>query len=59
VTADIDIGFAAKAAQYVRLTQVGVKTPNWWSIHELTVYGTGATCASGTGTHMCTTPVTQ
>jgi hypothetical protein len=58
VATDIDIGFAATNAQFVRLTQVGVKTPNWWSITELNVYGTGTTCAGGgTGTHVCTVNV--
>jgi hypothetical protein len=59
LTGNIDAGFAATTARFVKLTQVGIKTPNWWSIHELTVYGTGTTCATGTGTYMCTVNVTQ
>jgi hypothetical protein len=58
VATDIDFGFAATNAQFVRLTQVGTKTPNWWSITELNVYGTGTTCGGGgTGTHVCTVNV--
>jgi hypothetical protein len=54
---DIDIGFAAKPAKFVRLVQHGIKTDNWWTIKELNVYGTGTTCAAGTGTHTCTVSV--
>jgi hypothetical protein len=58
VTGDIDVGFTPVSAQYVRLTQKGVKTPNWWSIHELNVYGTGTTCGGGeTPAHVCTVNV--
>lgn len=57
VTDALDAGFAATSAQFVRLTQVGTKTPNWWSIAEVSVYGSG-TCGTG-GTHVCTTSVTQ
>jgi hypothetical protein len=57
--ASIDVGFAATNARYVRLVQHGVAAGNWWAIHELNVYGTGTTCATGTSTHMCTLSVMQ
>jgi hypothetical protein len=54
---DIDVGFAATAAKFVRLVQHGTKPGNWWTIKELNVYGSPDTCASGTGTHTCTVSV--
>ena len=31
--------FATRLARYVRITQTGSTSTNWWSIHEFNVYG--------------------
>ena len=35
------ITFATQNLRYFKVTQTGTVTPNWWSVYELNVYGTG------------------
>jgi hypothetical protein len=37
----ITVSFAQQTARYLRVIQTATVTPNWWSIHEFNVYGTG------------------
>src|SRR5436190_1052609 len=37
----ITVDFTAQTARFVRVVQTGTVTPNWWSIHELNVWGSG------------------
>jgi hypothetical protein len=39
----ITMTFAAQTARWFRIVQTGTVTPNWWSVHEINVYGTTAT----------------
>jgi hypothetical protein len=42
-TQQITINFATQTARYLRIVQTGTVTPNWWSLHEINVYGTTGT----------------
>jgi hypothetical protein len=36
----VTIAFPSKTARYIKIVQTGSTSSNWWSIHELNVYGT-------------------
>lgn len=41
-----DISFAEQSARYIQIEQTGTSTSNWWSVHELNVYQSGAVWTS-------------